>query len=384
MTLPTRIRAFYLLYFVGIGINLPFFAPYLRGLGFSGRQIGTAQMIGALTAAPAGIIWAVVTDRLRAVTPALRLATTGVLCAAFLLPWVHTPATVAAVLVLQGLSMPAITPLVDSLAVETARETHTSYSRLRLFGSLGYVAGALLLGVALAARGDRAGDPLVPLALLACAIGYTITAAGFPRTPAAGGGPHPSAMLGLLRDRTLPWVLAAGVLHTICTFPYYQLFGVLVREHGLSAAVTGTGSTVGVLAEIAVLLLYPRIEQRFSTGTILAVAFGAGAIRWSLLSIASSATAIIALQVFHGLSFGLYWAATIKLMSRIVPPALRTTGQALYGAVCFSLGGAIGSQLSGICYDAFGAAAPVYRLAAIGELLPFGIALLLRARDRSV
>jgi PPP family 3-phenylpropionic acid transporter len=187
-------------------------------------------------------------------------------------------------------------------------------------------------------------------------------------------------MLGLLRNHTLLWVLVAGVLHTVCTFPYYQLFGVLVREHGLSAAVTGTGSTVGVLAEIAVLLLYPRIEQRFSTGTLLAVAFGAGAIRWSLLSVASSATTIITLQALHGLSFGLYWAATIKLMSRIVPPALRTTGQALYGAVSFSLGGAIGSQLSGICYDAFGSTAPVYRLAALGELLPFGIALLLRAR----
>ncbi len=121
MTSPTRLRAFYLLYFTGIGINIPFFAPYLLGLGFSGRQIGTAQMIGALTAAPAGIIWAMLADRLRAPTRALKVATTGALVAAFLLPWARTPLAVAGVLMLQGLAIPAVTPIVDGLAVEATR-----------------------------------------------------------------------------------------------------------------------------------------------------------------------------------------------------------------------------------------------------------------------
>lgn len=379
MTSPARLRAFYLAYFTGIGINIPFFAPYLRGLGFSGRQIGTAQMIGALTAAPAGIIWAVLADRLRAPTRALQLATGGALAAAFLLPWAHTPLTVAAVLMLQGLAIPAITPLVDGLAVEA---THASggYARLRVYGSLGYVVGALAMGWLLTARGDRAGDAAVPLGLLACALAYAATARGFSPAPLAADPPQPGQILTLLGDRGLQLLLLAGTLHTICTVPYYQLFGVLVRQHGLPAAVTGTGSTVGVLAEIAVLFFFPRVQGRWPPATMLAVAFLAGAVRWALLSRATSATAIIVLQTLHGLTFGVYWAATVRMLSRVVPAPLRTTGQAIYGALCFSIGGAIGSQLSGLAFDTFGGAAPVYRLAAAGELLPLVVALALRAR----
>jgi MFS transporter, PPP family, 3-phenylpropionic acid transporter len=372
-----RLRAFYLLYYAGIGISIPFFAPYLRGLGFSGRQIGTAQMIGALTAAPAGIVWAVVTDRLRAPTRALQVATSGALLAALLLPWVRTPATVAAVLMLQGLAIPAVTPIVDGLAVETTRASG-GYARLRLYGSLGYVVGALAMGGLLTARGDRPGDIAVPLGLCACALAYATTARGFSPAPSVSAPPRAGDLAALLRNRTLLWVVAAGALHAAFTVPYYQLFGVLVRQRGLPAAVTGTASTVGVLAEIALLFLYPRVERRFSPSTSLAVAFGAGTVRWALLSGTTSAAAIIGLQLFHALTFGLYWAATVRMLSHVVPAPLRTTGQAIYGALCFQVGGAIGSQLSGLAFDAFGAAAPVYRLAAVGELLPLAIALGLR------
>ncbi|HEY2901746.1 MAG TPA: MFS transporter [Polyangia bacterium] len=380
MTTPARLRAFYLLYYGGIGISIPFFAPYLRGLGFSGRQIGTVQMIGALTAAPTGIIWAMVADRTRAPIQALKLATISALAAACILPWVRTPVAMAAVLMLQGLAIPAITPLVDGLAVEATHGAAGGYARLRLFGSLGYVIAALAMGALLTARGDRPADALVPLGLLGCAVGYAATARRFSSSPAVAAAPRRHDLLALLRNRTLLWVLAAGTLHTICTIPYYQLYGVLVRERGFPAAVTGTGSTVGVIAEIAVLLLFPRVERRFSLSALLAMAFFAGTIRWSLLSVATSAPAIIGLQVLHGATFGVYWAATVRILSRIVPAPLRITGQAIYGAICFSLGGAIGSPLSGWAFDAFGSAAPVYRLAAVGELLPFVVALVLRAR----
>ena len=377
MTSPGRLRAFYLIYFAGIGINIPFFAPYLRGLGFSGRQIGTSQMIGALTAAPAGIVWAVLSDRLRAPARALKLATSVALLAAFFLPWARTPVGVAAVLMLQGLAIPAITPIVDGLAVEA---THASggYARLRLYGSLGYVVSALAMGALLTARGDRPGDLAVPLGLLACAAAYTATARGFSSSSSVAPPPRAADLEALLRDRTLRWILAAGALHAICTVPYYQLFGVLVRQRGLPAAVTGTGSTVGVVAEIGILFLFARVERRASPGTMLALAFLAGAVRWALLAAATSAAAIIGLQLLHGLTFGVYWAATVRILGRVVPAPLRTTGQAIYGAICFQVGGAIGSQLSGLAFDAFGAAAPVYRLAALGELVPFAIAVALR------
>ncbi len=44
--MPTarKLKVFYFLHFMGVGIYYPFLAPYLRGLGFDGDAIGTITL----------------------------------------------------------------------------------------------------------------------------------------------------------------------------------------------------------------------------------------------------------------------------------------------------------------------------------------------------
>jgi MFS transporter, PPP family, 3-phenylpropionic acid transporter len=184
-------------------------------------------------------------------------------------------------------------------------------------------------------------------------------------------------VVSLLRDRRLILLLVAGALHSAC-MASYELFGVLVRDCGLPARVTGLGMAFGVCAEVLALLAFPWLERRAQVGTLLALAFGATSLRWYLLSRTSHPSLLIGLQAFHGLTFGVYWGATVKGMSQLVPSRLRATGQALYSAAAFSLGAALGYRLAGFGYDRLGGAAPVYAWAAAFELLPLGFALLLR------
>ena len=53
-----RLRVFYFLAYAGVGTWLAYFAPYLRGLGFSGEEIRAVSMAQQLTAAPAALLWA--------------------------------------------------------------------------------------------------------------------------------------------------------------------------------------------------------------------------------------------------------------------------------------------------------------------------------------
>ena len=46
-----RLRWFYFLCYAGVGCWLGYFAPYLRGLGFSGEEIGVLSMLQALVGA---------------------------------------------------------------------------------------------------------------------------------------------------------------------------------------------------------------------------------------------------------------------------------------------------------------------------------------------
>jgi PPP family 3-phenylpropionic acid transporter len=379
-----RLRLLYFLYYGAVGSLLPYFAPYLRGLGFSGTEIGTVQMLGPLVAPVAALGWAGIADRTGAPERALRHATLVALAAAALLPLARTPLLVGAVVLAQALGDRAIVPLLDSLTLAHVRAVAgASYARIRLGGSLGFAALALLMGAALALRGDRPGDPSLPLTVLGLFAGLALTARGLPHAPPPEG-PRPGLreVRTLLGDRALLALLLACALHWLACAPFHLFFGLLVRDRGLPSAVTGLGMGAGVAAEVAVLLWFPRLEGRFRLRSLLAVAFAGSSLRWLLLSRAEGAAAVIALQLLHGLTFGLFWGSAVAALGRVVPPRLRSTGQALFSAVVFGGGNALGYQLAGLAYDHYGAAAPLFWWAGLIEVLPLMGVLIARRHHR--
>jgi PPP family 3-phenylpropionic acid transporter len=220
-------------------------------------------------------------------------------------------------------------------------------------------------------------------------IGYataflcSATAAHFlPRAPSSGGPtPHLGDVRAVFRDHRLGLLLAAGAVHAATT-ACYQLFGVFVRDQGLSATVTGAGMAFGVLAEVLVLFVFPVLERRFSVSALLVFAFAGTIVRWLLLSKSHGAVSLVAIQGLHGLTFGLYWAAAIRMLEHLIPSRLRATGQTLYNAITFAIGGAVGYRVAGFGYDRLGGAGPVYAWAALVEVVPLGLAIALYALRR--
>jgi PPP family 3-phenylpropionic acid transporter len=378
-----RLRLIYFLYYGAVGTTLPYFAPYLRDLGFSGSAIGTVQMLGPLLAPAAALGWASLADRTGKPERILQVATAISLAAALFLPVARVPLAVGAVVLLQSVGDRAVVPLLDSLTMAHVQRTPgQSYARIRLGGSLGFAVLALLTGWLLAWRGDRLADPLVPWLILALVAGYAIAVRGLPHAePLTGPRPGWLAVRTLLGDGRLRLLLLGGAIHWMACAPFHLFFGLLVRDRGLPSAVTGLGMGAGVAAEMAVLLLFPRLAGRWSLPGLLATAFAGSALRWLALSRAESAAAVIGLQLLHGLTFGLFWSCSVEALSRMVPTALRATGQALFSAVVFGVGNALGYQLAGLALDHYGRAPPLYFWAGVLELLPFvGAAIALRRR----
>jgi PPP family 3-phenylpropionic acid transporter len=378
-----RLRALYFLYYGNVGTFLPFFAVYMKGLGFSGEQIGVIQMLPSFPLAPlVAVGWAAYADHRATPEKALRRATGWVSLAVLLLPFARTPLEVGAVVVLMALGDRAVVPLTDSLTIEWCRENPTtSYARIRLFGSLGFVVLTLLVGRALTVRGGRPADLLIPLVTVACIVGYAIVARGIPKTSQREGRPAPREMLALVRNRRLWVLLLPAALHWASCAPYHVFFGVLVRDLGLKDDVTSAGMAAGVVAEILVLLAFPRLERRFSLRTLLAASMLSSAIRWALLSRAADPFAVASLQTLHGLTFGLFWGSAIRALAEVVPQSLRSTGQAVFTGVVFGGANAAGSALAGVGYDRLGGAAPLFLWAAALELVALA-ALLLAPRER--
>jgi len=379
-----RLRWLYFLYYAGVGTFLSYFAPYLRGLGFTGEQIGLVTFGQQMVAAPATLIWGGIADRLGAPSRALAVCTAGMLFAVCGLPFAHTPAQVGAVLVLSGLFSGAVVPLLDSTTVETVKRfAGHSYARTRLWGSIGFVLTAQGLGLLLAFRGDRPADRAMPFAYLLCVAGYALLAQVLPPVDAHPDRPHWRDAAVLLKNPRLLFVLAICAIHWAASAPYHLLFGVLVRDLGFPSTVTGAGLAVGVLGEVLALLTFATLLRRFSLRMLFGAVFAATALRWALLARASSAPELVGLQLLHALSFGMFWGCAVEALQRTVPVRLRATGQALFSALVFGAGNAAGYVLAGAGYDRFGSAAPLYTFAAAVELLPLLLLLLPLSPEKS-
>ena len=122
-------------------------------------------------------------------------------------------------------------------------------------------------------------------------------------------------------------------------------------------ALVGWMWTLGVVTEIVVFMLMPRITQRFSLRAILLFSFVCAVLRFVMIGWgAGSLVVLLAAQLLHGATFGAYHAAAIAVVNQWFPGRLQSRGQALYGSLSFGAGGMLGGLLSGYTWETIGAA----------------------------
>ena len=356
---------FYALYFSAVGIVLPFLPAYLASLALSATQVGLLLSLSPLLALVSPHFWGHLADRTGRASRILTLLAVGT-CASFSsLLFVDRFPTLIATFVAYAFFSSSISPLMDSLALQHVARAGGSFAHLRLFGSLGFVLSSTLFGLSVDSVGRA--TVLVPLGLLIALALWCLTLRD-PGPPMAGAI-HPLSGLQLLADRDLCWLLASSALHWIACAPYHGTFSIFVTSLGLPPSVVGISAGLGVAAELCVMLLYPRLTDRITPRHLLALAFATSALRWGVLALTTSSAVIMALSLLHGMSFGAFYVASIAALVRRVPPHLRASGQGLFAAITFGLGGLVGYTTAGAGYDWLGghrlfAAASVLELAA--------------------
>ena len=79
---------------------------------------------------------------------------------------------------------------------------------------------------------------------------------------------------------------------------------------------------------------------------------------------------LIAAQVMHAATYGVYHASLIQFIHHYFPGRFQGRGQALYSSLSFGLGIALGSFASGMLWDAAGPY-PTFLMASLAALVGF-------------
>ena len=371
----TLLRLFYFCWFISVGISTPYLAPYLGDRGLSGTQIATVLSLIPLCNLGGPIGWAWLADRTHRHERVLRVVSFGAAAGIALLLRTRDFSGVLLAFGVFAFFSVGVGPLVDTLAVALSHEGR-GYGRVRIWGSLGFLVAAALGGAVLTLRGNQPADPLVPGLMLTGLTSAGIAALfvkGHATPPPAR--PHVSEIRTLVRDRRFRLLLVVGTLHWMSLAPYNVFFGLLLRTRHLAPAVAGAAFAVGVIAEGAILFWFSALRVRFRLESLLSVSFAATALRWFLVWRTHSATAMIGLQILHGLTFGLFWITGIAMLNEYVPKALRATGQALYLAAMFGCGSLAGYHATGLAFDGWRDVGPAFLGAGLIELIPLGLML---------
>jgi len=346
-----RLSNFYFWYFAFIGAFAPYFALYLKSLGFSASQIGVLLAVNPVARIFGPNFWGWLSDHSGARGQLIRLTAVGTAVTFVAVFFNRGIGWMFAALLVLNIFWCAVLPLAESATLNLLGSGVGTYGRIRLWGSVGFVAVVVAGGYLL----DQFGiDALAPMVLTLLVL---MAASTFP-LPRDRESSHHGEHAPILRIVAQPAVIAlfAGFfLMQVGHGPYNGFYSIHLVEAGYSKKAVGWLWALGVLAEIALFLWLPRLMRAYSLNQILRLSFGCAFLRFLLIAwgIGSIPTMVLA-QLMHAITFGAYHAAGVAAMHQIFRGRNQARGQALYTSLGYGLGGTLGTLGAGYAWESWG------------------------------
>lgn len=364
-----RLSSFYLFYFASLGVLIPYWSLYLKSLGYSSLIIGILLAILPMTKLVAPYIWGWLADHTRRSMMIIRIASILSLLS-FLLVFIEVSVWwLAAVMLLFSFFWNATLPQFEAMTLNHLGEDTHRYSIIRIWGSMGFIVVAVLMGDLL----DSFSTAVIPIVVAITFAGIALCSFLVPEKLNTPHEDH-SPIWHVIRQREVMAFLIITFLMLCSHGPYYTFYTIYMEQLGYSSHMIGILWAVGVMAEIIVFLVMHRVLPRYGARRLLLLTLVLTTLRWSMIGFFGEDLSMLFLaQLLHAFSFGVFHAVGISLVHDFFTGSHQGRGQALYSSVGYGAGVAAGSVVSGMLWDQHGAAV-LYLFAASCAVLALIIA----------
>ena len=346
-----RLAGFYFFYFAYLGAFSPFFSLYLQGTGLTPFDIGVVMALPQVTRILAPHVWSWLADRTSSPVHVVRY--TGLVGTVLFLAifggssFVLVFATIFAMTFFWSAAL----PLMEATTLTHLGEETSRYGRVRVWGSIGFVAAVIGIGHLL----DYVSLEAVPVLILALMLGMLACVWLVPEAPVARH-PEASTVGRLMLQPEVLALIGAGACMSAAHGPYYTFFSIHLVDLGYSKSATGWLWALGVICEIGIFAWMPRLFRAYTLRWILQVSCVLAVIRFLAIGwFAHSLAALLIAQVLHAATFGAFHAASIGYVHKLFKGHLLARGQTIYGSIAFGVGGATGAFASGALWERIGA-----------------------------
>ena len=361
-----RLSGLYFFYFASLGIIIPFWNLYLDDRGLSAQQIGFlgAILMGTKIISPSVLGW--FSDRYKNTMLVVRRANfLALICfsALFLLPNATTTLVdgqstglasgqsflyLCLVVFLFSFFWNGVIAQYEAVTIVSLGSNYKKYGLIRIWGSIGFTITVFLIGWYFNLY-PISHVPWFMLGLLI--LIWLSTLSIYSVRNQTVNADSTKLFLDRLKQKDAILIFFACFLMKFSFATYYTFYTIYLAKLGYSQLQIGLLWGLSVTAEMISFLFAARMIQAIGLKNVLLLTFFVAALRWFLIpNFDHNFSALALIQLLHGASFAVYHAAAIEWVRRHFAKNSMAQGQAMYSAVSFGLGGAVGALLIGMLW----------------------------------
>ena len=362
----TRLSSFYFCYYFFVGLFVPYWGIYLKSLSFNALQIGALLSLFQISRIFSPNLLGWIADRSGEYIKWIKISSffgfiifTGIF-------WSNTFISIFFIMMAMSIFTSSTLPLAESLTLThlKANKADSKYSHIRLWGSIGFIVAAILLGIMIDSLGERS----LIYALLITQLTIFFLAFILPDKKVTFIKNNKRPIWPILRRREVIVLLLSCALMVSSHGLLYNFYSIFLEQQGYSGTTIGLLWSVGVVFEILIFLLMPKILSNFTLKAVLLISLGFAVIRFFLIgAYVDSIIILVIAQIMHAATFGSFHVASIQLIAHFFYNEHQARGQSLYNSITYGIGGAIGGLGGGYMIQ-YSGMANTFMLSAI---LPF-------------
>ncbi|MBU3597962.1 MFS transporter [Polynucleobacter bastaniensis] len=343
--------SFFFLYFAYVGLVSPYASLFFLDRGFSVIEIAVLMSMLQITRIVGPFSWGWLSDYLSNRISIIRLC--ACLAAVTFLSIFFLNSYVAFFIWMFVLHtiLSSLMPLGESATVHALFKDNSfdkRYGRLRLWGSIGFIAMVLFAGELF----QRKGIELYPIVgavilIFLALVTFRLHEPKMERRKMVKG-----ELLIVLLNPDVRWFLLSGFFMIFAHAALYVFYSLYLADLGYDKFQIGLFWALGVAAEVIFFYFQSKVLSRLDPEIVLQIAFGMGVFRFILMAFFPLTWVLILAQLMHAGTFGAHHSAATKLLQRWFTGPLQARGQALMATVSYGLGGTLGGLLAGWLWDA--------------------------------
>lgn len=382
-----RYSLFYLGYYGALGAFTPYIGRWVVAQGHGGYVVGAVLGLwygGRMLAPPTWSRWSA-----RSPVPG-RWLVAGCLLA--LLGFAALAGTTSAMSIFLAIAwfalfFNAVMPQFEAMTLSALAHRSHEYGRIRVWGSISFLVVAASYGWLL----DRLGEDAFVLLTLPW-LALTVAAAWLhrkdrPHAPVQTSPVNPPATGARSEEAgatTTPlWkrpgvrsLLLVTLLMQLGFGPFYVFYTLHLRAQGHDGTAVGLLWAIGVICEVAMFWLAPKLLQRFGAWRVMLICMGVTVVRWLIVAWLGPSFGWMALaQTAHAFSFAAFHAGCMRRMAELFPERHdMVAAQGLLYGFSGGIGGVLGAGVASVAWQ-HGGGQWAFIAGALATLVGFGVLL---------